>query len=115
MQKDQNLQLTCLECQHPVGFCLSEKHPIDLLCTNCGTVYELRDKTLLHHLQLFDSLCRQIQDSKEILSYTEVGIRIGSQEVKIPYRLLLSRLNPSLKLQLDGVPIHITFLIEPGI
>lgn len=112
--KGENLHFHCLECQQEVAFCLLQKQPIDLLCSSCGTLYELKDETLLHQLQLFDSLCRQIHACQEILAVTEVGVRVGSQEVRIPYRLLLSRLNPCLKLQLNGLSLNISFRIEPG-
>lgn len=112
--KEENLHFHCLECQQEMGFCLLQKKPIDLHCSSCGTLYELRDETLLHQLQLFDALCQQIHASQEILSLTEVGVRVGAQEVQIPYRLLLSRLNPCLTLQLNGTSIRISFRVEPG-
>lgn len=116
MQKGHHLQFSCQHCQHPIHFSVFEIEKDEgsqLGCSECGTRYDFSDETLLRQLRKFENLCRQIQLSEEILSNTSVGIYLGDREIKIPYKLLLSRLNSTLDLMMGERPLTITFRIEP--
>jgi hypothetical protein len=67
----------------------------------------------MRQLKKFELLCRQIHHSEEILSNTSVGIFVGDREIKVPYKLLLTRLNSTLNLMMGDRPLAITFRIEP--
>jgi hypothetical protein len=114
MQKGHLLQFSCQCCQTPVTFSIFE---IDkksaITCSQCQTTFDFSDEKLNRQLHQFENLCRQIQQSEEILSNTSVGIYIGDREIKIPYKILLTRLNSTLDLMIDGRPLTITFRIEP--
>ena len=116
MQKGHFLQFCCQSCQHPIQFSVFDlekaKH---ICCASCGLTYDFNDKGLKRQLRKFEDLCRQIQASEEILSNTSVGICIGDREVKIPYKLLLTRLNSTLDLMVGDRPLTITFRIEPSV
>ena len=115
MQKGHCLQFSCQACRHPVQFSIFEiETQENIVCSECKLHYDFNDETLKRQLKKFDSLCQQIQCSEEILSNTSVGIYIDDQrEIKIPYKLLLTRLNSTLNLMVGERPLTITFRIEP--
>jgi hypothetical protein len=116
MQKGHYLQFCCQSCQHPIQFSVFElEKSAGISCSKCNLLYDFMDDELLRQLRKFENLCRQIQLSEEILSNTSVGIFIGDREVKIPYKLLLTRLNSNLDLMVGDRPLTITFRIEPVI
>lgn len=114
MQKGQFLHFCCQKCAKPVKFSIFElKKKISIDCQECGQSYDFRDETLQRQLEKFAALCFQIQDSEEILSNTAIGIFLGDKEIKIPYKLLLTRLNSTLDLMVGAECLKITFRIEP--
>lgn len=114
MLNKQMLQLNCHECEHVIDFSIFDLDKnSEILCHSCGKKYILNDENLKRHLKKFEALCRQIIDSEEILSYTAVGIDVGDTHVKIPYKLLLTRLTSSLDLTVGGKPLSFAFRIEP--
>jgi hypothetical protein len=113
MQKGHFLQFCCPQCQCTIHFSVFEiEKQGKILCT-CSRIYDFSDEKLLRQLRKFEELCRQIQKSEEILSLTSVGIHIGDREIKIPYKLLLTRLNSTLDLLIGNDPLTITFRVEP--
>ena len=110
------LQFICQSCQTPVDFAVFEldQHS-EVSCHDCGLTYDFGDPVLLRQLRKFENLCRQIHLSEEILSNTSVGIYLGDREIKIPYKILLSRLNAKLDLLIGGKPLCVTFRIEPAL
>jgi hypothetical protein len=114
MQKGHLLQFNCQSCLNPVDFSIFDiEEKGGITCPDCQTHYDFSDEKLNRQLRLFENLCRQIQLSEEILSNTSVGIYTGDREIKIPYKILLTRLNSTLDLMIDGRPLTITFRIEP--
>lgn len=82
-------------------------------CSHCSQSYSFKDETLIRQITKFVNLCEQIKESEEILSNTNVGIDIGEHHVKIPYKLLLTRLNALLELNINGEKVRIEFRMEP--
>ncbi len=115
MQKKQNLQFSCLSCKEPVRFSVFEleHHDGAFECEHCQKKYAFTDDVLRRQLKKFEALCRQLIESEEILANTAVGIDIGEHRVKVPYRILLTRLNSTLDLMIGSQPITISFRIEP--
>ena len=115
MQKGHLLQFCCQNCQQPILFSIFEieKEKKEIECPGCGISYDFFDETLCRQLRKFEDLCLQVKESEEILSNTSVGIFIGDREVKIPYKLLLTRLNSTLDLIVGERPLTITFRFEP--
>ncbi len=114
MQKGHFLEFPCSTCKTKVKFSLLElsKKP-EVVCTSCSTPYTFADKDLQRQLKCFNDLCAQLLDSQEILSQTSVGIDVGDHHVKIPFKLLLTRLNSQLDLKINGEVIPIAFRFEP--
>lgn len=116
MQKGHFLQFSCQNCHHSIHFSVFELEKGNLIkCPECAIAYDFSDEALARQLKKFENLCRQIQASEEILSNTSVGVSINGKEVKIPYKLLLTRLNSTLDLVIGDRPLTITFRIEPTI
>jgi hypothetical protein len=108
-------QFDCKTCQKPVQFSIFEldENKGQLCCTHCKKKYALTDVDLTRQLKKFEALCRQLIDSEEILSNTAVGVDVGEHHVKIPFRLLLTRLGSTLDLMIGDQPLSISFRIEP--
>jgi hypothetical protein len=114
MQKGHFLQFDCQACHHPIQFSVFDLDKSgSLCCQECHLVYEFNDEKFKRQLRKFENLCRQIQASEEILSDMDIGIYVGDREVKIPYKLLLTRLNSTLNLMVGDRPLTITFRLEP--
>lgn len=116
MQKGHQLEFACISCQTPVTFSIFEldKRENAVVCSACGKEYHLEDETLRRQLKKFEALCRQLLESEEILADTAVGINVGDQSVKVPFRLLLTRFNSSINLMIGDHPLSITFRLEPS-
>lgn len=115
MQKGHRLQFDCLECHKPVQFSVFEiENEADgFCCTHCHKQYVFADPDLQRQLKKFENLCRTLCDSEEILSNTSVGVDVGGRQIKIPYKILLSRLSSHIDLDIGGKKIAIHFRIEP--
>lgn len=113
MQKGHRLQFSCLSCKHPVDFSIFDLDENVITCTNCQKKYALKDEDLIRQLKKFEALCRQLVESEEILGSASIGIDIGDQQIKIPYKLLLTRLNSTLELMIGQEPLTIHFRMEP--
>ena len=114
MQKGHLLQFCCQTCRAPVTFSVFELEKQKIVnCTECDLSYDFTDEILFRQIEKFEKLCRQIQHSEEILSNTSVGIFLGDREIKIPFKLLLTRLNSTLDLKVGERSLTITFRIEP--
>ncbi len=115
VQKGHRLRFGCTGCHRPVEFSVLELTPTErvITCAHCHKGYSLEDETLLRQLTKFEALCRQIVESEEILSHTSVGIDVGGRQVQVPYKLLLTRFNSSLELDIGGTPMTIDFRLEP--
>lgn len=115
MQKRHKLEFSCQKCKNPVSFSIFDldAHNGIIPCSQCEKKYAFQDENLKRQLKKFEALCRQIQDSEEILSNTAVGIDLGEHKVKVPYKLLLTRLSSMLDLIVGGQTISFTFRFEP--
>ena len=114
MQKGHQLEFECVKCQLPVTFSVATTEIKPLECEHCKKKYVFDDPTLVRQLKKFQDLCRQIHESEEILGMTHVGIDVNGQSIKVPYRILLTRLNSALDLMLGDQPLSIRFRIEPS-
>lgn len=114
MQKRHQLEFECQECKEAVPFSIFnlDQHP-EICCSHCTSRYIFDDETLKRQLTKFHALCSQILDSQEILSMASIGVDVGAKQVKIPFKLLLTRLGSHLDLMIGGKPCLISFRFEP--
>lgn len=114
MQKGSNLEFNCIECEKPVFFSIANlAKDFRVECSGCEKTYLFNDDTLMRQLHKFQSLCEKIHECEEILGNTSVGIDVGKQQVKVPYKLLLTRLSSCLELNIGNKPLTIYFRFEP--
>lgn len=114
MQCGKTLEFPCQKCGHDVPFSLFELDQTGAIhCEECGQPYLFSDPSLIRQMKKFEALCKQIHQSQEILSDTSIGIDMGKSQVKIPFKLLLTRLKSSLDLKVGGNPFTVSFRFEP--
>ena len=89
---------------------IQEKHR--LRCGNCKNEYVLNDN-LVGQIKKFERLVTAVQDAKDILGQTAVAVDVPGHSVKIPYKLLLTRLNTLLTLKINDEEIKLNFRVEP--
>ncbi|MBS0621352.1 MAG: hypothetical protein JSR80_00095 [Verrucomicrobia bacterium] len=104
------LEFACVKCGESVALSLVEGEMPS--CASCGKRYTFEGTQLQKQLRQFEALCRQIQASKEIFSEAAVAVDVGPSRVRIPLKLLLTRLNSVLDLEIEGVKTTITFRVE---
>lgn len=109
-------ELDCIECKSPISFSILDldapQHVVT--CSTCQKKYALGEETLKRQLKKFAALCRQIQDSSEILGDAHVAVDIAGQSVQVPFKLLLTRLKSVLNLQIGKARISVAFRVEPN-
>lgn len=118
MSKRHTLEFKCQNCSHDVNFSLFENAELqEICCPNCHRRYSF-DPALTRQLKKFQDLCLQIRESEEILGNTSFGIDVGEKNVKIPFKLLLTRLNSFIDLKIGNEnsgeeTLSILFRFEP--
>lgn len=115
MTNQGTFQLECIDCKSDVVFSIMDldKTPTLVTCSSCNKKYALGEETLKRQLKKFAALCQQIQDSQEILGDASVAVDVGGQSVKIPFKLLLTRLKSVLNLQIGNTKLSVAFRVEP--
>jgi hypothetical protein len=116
VQVGNNLEFRCIKegCGELVKFSvfdISKNHSIR--CAKCDKEYTFGEE-LMGKLSKFEKLCRAVNEADDILSDTNVGINVHSHEVRIPFRLLLTRLNTELNMNVGGKDIQIRFRVNPS-
>ncbi len=108
-----HIEITCLACRKPVSFSLMDiTADAELLCTECGKKYTF-NRALIEKISRFEKLLAAVYDARDLLGNANVGIYFNEQEVKVPYRLLLTRLNTMLTLSVGDKEMAFRFRIEP--
>lgn len=83
--------VTCPECHHPYQF----------------------DRAFVEKLQKLRKLVMTVRECEGILGDCNVAVTTPAGEVKIPYRLLLTRLNTLISLDVSGRTVDFNFRVEP--
>lgn len=110
-----SINVHCTHCNSLVSI---PHHPTKKLpwiakCPGCGKQFGIESPTIARQVKLFVDLCHQIKASEEILANAAIAVTVGSTEVKIPFRLLLTRLKTSLDLDVEGKKVSVSSRIEP--
>jgi len=106
-------QIPCLHCKQPVSFALLELEDCVIECAHCKKKYAIGDQTLKRQLAQFARLCREIRASEEILGSSSVAVDVGPHSVKIPFKILLTRLKSTLDLKIGSEQVSVVFRTEP--
>ena len=108
-----HIEFKCTGCSANISFSILKMGPDEVLtCEECGKKYFF-NKKFLDQIVRFEQLLAAVHNVKDMLDTTNVAIAFGDEEVKIPYRLLLTRLNTMLTLNIDGKETTFRFRVEP--
>ena len=102
-------------CNGVVKFNLADIADRDFqaVCPECHRTYEL-DPELQDKLMRMMSLVAAIRNAEDILGDSSVSVNVAGGSVKIPYALLLTRLNTLISLSLGGKKVDFHLWIEPS-
>lgn len=107
----------CLDhdCDGVVKFNLADIAGRDFqaVCPKCHRPYEL-DKALKDKLGRMMKLVVAIREAEDILGDSNVSVNVVGGEIKIPYALLLTRLNTLITLEFGGEKVDFHLWIEPS-
>ena len=115
MKNYKHIEFNCLEenCNKIIVFQLPdiEKNPV-IRCPHCKKEYTFNGG-FVNKMKKFDALISAIRDAKEILGDTHVAINVKNEELRIPYRLLLTRMNTVFALMIGNKRVEFKFRVEP--
>ena len=103
------------DCDHVIQFNLlqlKEGNGI-LSCPACHRQYEFADDIFIEKLEKLRNLVLAVKDAEDILGDCNVGVTTVNGEVKIPYRLLLTRLNTMITINIGDKSVDFHFRVEP--
>ena len=82
-------------------------------CPVCRRSYSL-DPVLKDKLNRMLTLIGAIRNAEDILGDTAVSVNVAGGEVRVPYALLLTRLNTLITLTIEGKPTDFHLWVEPS-
>ena len=103
------------ECDGVVKFNLADIAGRDFqaVCPKCHRSYAL-DSGLKDKLGRMLELIIAIRKAEDILGDSNVSVNVAGGEVKIPYALLLTRLNTLITLEVGGRKVDFHLWVEPA-
>ncbi len=111
-----HVDFVCIEpdCKAPVAFNLMDAMEKDsqILCPSCHRPYEF-EQGLKDKLGKLLKLILAVREAESILGDCNVSVSVPGGSVKIPYPLLLTRLNTLISLDMGGKKVEFHFRIEP--
>jgi len=112
------IDFRCFEsdCEGVVKFRLADvtARSFQVVCPVCHKAYSF-DPALRAKFEKMFSLLQSIRDAEEILGSSNVSINVASgEEIRIPYALLLTRLNTLLTLEAGGRKVDFHLRVEPS-
>lgn len=102
------------ECTATIQFNLMDAHANDgqVKCDACHHCYQF-DDVFLGKLSQLKELVIAVQASEDILGSCNVAVTTPGGEIKVPYRLLLTRMNTLISLSVMDTTIDFNFRVEP--
>ena len=103
------------DCPGVVKFNLADVGSRDFqaVCPVCHRAYAL-DGVLRDKLRRMLELVNALRCSEDILGDSVVSVNVAGGEVRIPYALLLTRLNTLITLELGGKKVDFHLWVEPS-
>lgn len=112
-----DVDFDCIEpaCGRMLGFNLMDagKPGFKLVCPDCRRAYNF-DAPLQAKLRKLRDMILAIREAEGILGECTVGVTVPGGTVKIPYALLLTRLNTMLTLNIGDRQVDFHFRVEPS-
>ena len=110
-----NVDFACLdeECKSVVRFNVMElrKSKGSVSCPSCHREHQF-DAAFLDKLERLRRLILAVMDAEDILGDASVAVTTLAGEIKVPYRLLLTRLNTIITLEIAGKKVDFNFRVE---
>jgi len=110
------VDFACLdeECNSPVCFNVMELRESKgrVSCAACHRGYDF-EPDFLDKLERLRGLIVAVTNAEDILGSVNVAVTTPAGEVKVPYRLLLTRLNTIISLDIGDRIVDFNFRIEP--
>jgi len=110
------VDFVCLdsECKAVVAFNLMDLEAShgEVTCPGCRRGYAF-DKVFLDKLRRLRNLIAAVREAQDLLGEVNVAVTTPMGEVKIPYWLLMTRLNTLVSLDVGGQTVDFHFRIEP--
>ena len=85
-----------------------------ITCPHCYRQYSFSDSGFIDKLQKLKNLLIAVKEAEDILGDVNVGVNTVAGSAKIPYRLLLTRMNTVITLDVGGQKIDFNFRVEPA-
>ena len=102
-------------CHTTVSFNIMQLKDNDnpIKCSECYQQYQFTDEAFISKLEKLKHLLFAINAAEDILDDCSVGVKTLTEEVLIPYKLLLARLNANINIDIEGTVIPFNFRLEP--
>ena len=102
------------ECKAAVAFNLMdlEQGKGRVVCPQCHREYQFEPE-FLAKLERLRRLILTVQDAADILGDVNVAITTPAGEVRVPYWLMLTRLNTLITVDIGGRKVEFNFRVEP--
>ena len=109
------LDFVCPDCGGVVKFNLMEldQSEFQVMCPKCHRPYQFDDQLRDKFMKL-ERLILAVRDAEPILGDCNVAVAVPAGEVKIPYALLLTRMNTMITLNLGDKKVDFHLWIEPS-
>lgn len=109
------LDFVCPDCGGVVKFNLMEldQSEFQVMCPKCHRPYQFDDQLRDKFMKL-ERLILAVRDAEPILGDCNVAVAVPAGEVKIPYALLLTRMNTMITLNLGDRKVDFHLWIEPA-
>ncbi|MBO4649319.1 MAG: hypothetical protein J5806_14315 [Lentisphaeria bacterium] len=109
------LDFVCPDCGGVVKFNLMELEQADFqaMCPKCHRPYEFDDE-LKGKFRKLQNLIYAVREAEPILGDCNVAVAVPAGEVKVPYALLLTRMNTMITLNLGDRKVDFHLWIEPS-
>ena len=110
------IDFDCIEkdCEATIYFNLLnlKKNAGKVSCSHCHKLYQF-DKKFIGKLEKLRILILAVRDAEDILGDCNISIVTPAGDVKLPYRLLLTRLNTLISFKCNGKELEFNFRVEP--
>ena len=107
----------CLDsnCKGEISFNLTEALDENFqgICKECHNSYAF-DTDLKEKLTKLSDLIIAVRKAEDILGDCNVAVTVPGQTVKVPYSLLLTRLNTMITLKVGDKDVDFHFRVEPS-
>ena len=111
------VDFNCLDdnCNEVIQFSLADviKKDFQAVCKKCHKTYSF-DAQLRDKLTRMLELVAAVRNAEDILGDSNVSVNVAGGSVKIPYALLLTRLNTLVSLEMGGKKVDFHLWIAPS-